>query len=115
MADSSGVPRLWKLLARSSVENGANLLILEGRIGHAAAARVREAAQTAMAAGDGDLLIDLSAVDYLSSAGIKVLEELAAERASRGHALTLRGASPAAKLSIELAGLATAYPDIVEK
>jgi anti-anti-sigma factor len=113
MAAPRAVPRLWKLNTRLSVESEANVLTLDGRLGHASAGELRAAADAATAAAARDLVIDLAAVDYLSSAAIKVLEALAAEQAARGHQLLVRGPSPAARLSIELAGLLTAYPNII--
>src|SRR5688572_23187904 len=104
MATTRGVTRLWQLQSRSGVENGANVLILQGRLGHTAAGELRAAAD-ALAAGNKDLIIDLAGVDYLSSAAIKVFERLVVEQAGRGHQLLLRAPSPAARLSIELAGL----------
>ncbi len=114
MPSPRAVPRLWKLSTRSSVENGANVLILEGRLGHTSAGELRAAADAALAPGANDLVLDLSGVDYVSSAAIKVLESLAAEQASRGHALLVREPSPAARLSIELSGLLAAYPRIIQ-
>lgn len=105
MGRTSGVTRLWRVSSRSSVENGANVLVLAGRLGHTSVGEVRAAAEAAMAAGDRDLVIDLTDVDYLSSAAIKVFEALAMEQGSRGRGLTLRSPSPAARLSLELAGL----------
>jgi anti-anti-sigma factor len=107
MAATRGVTRLWRLCSRSAVENGANVLILQGRLGHSSAAELRAAADAVMAAGDKDLVIDLAGVDYLSSAAIKVFEALVAEQSGRGRDLLLRAPSPAARLSIELAGLSS--------
>ena len=53
-------------------------------------------------AGPVDLVIDLAGVDYLSSAAIKIFESLQAEK---GLELTFRAPSPAARVSLELAGL----------
>lgn len=114
MPSPRAVPRLWKLSTRSSVENGANVLILEGRLGHTSAGELRAAAKAALTPGANDLVLDLSGVDYVSSAAIKVLEGLAAEQASRGHALLVRAPSPAARLSIELSGLLAAHPGIIQ-
>jgi anti-anti-sigma factor len=105
MATTRGVTRLWRLDSRFSVENGANVLVLQGRLGHLSVGNLRAAAEAAMAQGDKDLVIDLEGVDYLSGAAIKVFEELVTEQAVRGRELTLRSPSPAARLSLELAGL----------
>lgn len=114
MAPPRAVPRLWKLSSRPGIENGANVLTLEGRLGHSSVGEFRAAAEAAMAPGHQDFVIDLAGVDYVSGEAIKVLEQLAAEQAARGRQLTLRNPSPAARLSVELAGLMAAYPNIIE-
>jgi anti-anti-sigma factor len=96
--------RLWRLTDTTVVENGTTVLILEGRLGQATAGEFMAAASPLVAGGALDLVIDLSGVDYLSSAALKVLERLAAEQSSRGGRLTLRAPSPAARLSLELSG-----------
>jgi anti-anti-sigma regulatory factor len=50
-------------------------------------------------------VIDLAGVDYLSSAAIKEFERISTEQSGRGRQFTLRSPSPAARLSLELAGL----------
>jgi len=99
-----GGRRLWRLKSTTVVENGTTVLILEGRLGHATADELMAAAGPLVAGGALDLVIDLSGVDYLSSAALKVLESLAAGQSSRGGRLTLRAPSPAARLSLELSG-----------
>ena len=98
MAPKTGVPRLWKLRSRTSVENGTLVLILEGRLGQATADELRAAIESARNGQSGDLVIDLAGVDYLSSAAIKVFESFGTER------LTFRSPSAAARLSLEFAG-----------
>lgn len=104
MGALGGRRRLWRLKSTTVVENGTTVLILEGRLGQATAAELMAAAGPLVAGGELDLIIDLSAVDYLSSAALKVLESLADRQSSRGGRLTLRAPSPAARLSLELAG-----------
>ena len=98
MAPKTGVPRLWKLHSRTSVENGTIVLILEGRLGQATANDLRAAIELARNDKSGDLVIDLAGVDYLSSAAIKVFEHLGTGR------ITFRSPSAAARLSLEFAG-----------
>jgi anti-anti-sigma factor len=80
-------------------------MVLEGRLGHAAAADLRSAADAILAEASRDLVIDLAGVDYLSSAAIKEFERISTEQSGRGRQFTLRAPSPAARLSLELAGL----------
>jgi anti-anti-sigma factor len=104
MGAFAGGRRLWRLKTSTVVENGTTVLILEGRLGQGTAGELMAAAGPLVAGGALDLVIDLSRVDYLSSAALKVLESLAAGQTSRGGRLTLRAPSPAAQLSLELSG-----------
>ena len=104
MAGTRAVPRLWRLSTQSGVENGANVLVLEGRLGQATAAELRAAADAVLATDPRDLVIDLTGVDYLSSAAIKEFERISTAQSKRGRQFTLRSPSPAARLSLELAG-----------
>lgn len=104
MGASEGRRRLWRLTTTTAEEGGITVLFLEGRLSHATAVELMAAARPIVAAGALDLVVDLSGVDYLSSAALKVLENLAAGQSSRGGRLTLRAPTPAARFSLELAG-----------
>ena len=103
-ADGKRLSPVWRLSSRTVAENGTIVLILEGRLGHATAPQLHAMVEGA-AQGSKDVVLDLAGVDYLSSAALKVIDGLAAEQAGRGGELTLRSPSPAARLSLELAGL----------
>lgn len=94
--------RLWKLSNRTSTENGTIVLFLAGRLGHATVRELKAALDAATGHRPTDLVVDLSGVDYLSSAAIKVFESVAA---AHGRPMTFRSPSAAARLSLELAGL----------
>ena len=104
MGSFGGRRRLWRLTTTTAEESGTTVLFLEGRLSHATAVELMAAAQPIVAAGALDLVVDLSGVDYLSSAALKVLEDLAAGQSSRGGRFTLRAPPPAARLSLELSG-----------
>jgi anti-anti-sigma factor len=96
---------MWQLKTQAVSENGTTVLFLEGRISHITAAEFEATAKAVLVAGVSHLVIDLAAVDYLSSAGLKALETLVVAQKSSGARLTLRAPSPAARLSLQLAGL----------
>jgi len=96
--------RLWRLTTKTVVEHGTPVLFLEGRLDHARAPELREVAARLLT-GSPDLIVDLSGVDYLSSAALKIFETLAGEQSQRGGRLTLRAPSIAAQLALELSGL----------
>ena len=99
---------VWRLCSRTVADNGTIVLVLEGRLGHASASQLKAMGEGA-AQGSKDVVLDLAAVDYLSSASLKVIADLAAELADRGGVLTVRSPSPAARLSLELAGLSAMF------
>ena len=96
--------RLWRLEITPATEEGASILLIEGRLGHTTAAQFERAARSLLALGAADLVLDLSKVDYLSSAGLRVIEALSRELSERGGRLTLREPSVPARLALELAG-----------
>lgn len=108
MAGSADGKRTWRLSHRTVGENRTIVLILEGRLGHATAPQLKAMVE-GVAQGSKGVVLDLAGVDYLSSAALKVIESLAAEQAGRGGALTVRSPSPAARLSLELAGLSAMF------
>lgn len=105
MPNSASRGRLWRLQTRTSAEQGTTVLFLEGRLGHASAAELDAVAGPLLAAVPTNLVIDLSGVDYLSSAALRVLEALAGGPSRIGGRLTLRSPSIAARLALELSGL----------
>ena len=81
------------------------LLVLAGRLDVAAAADVRLALADAVAAGDGDLVLDLAGVEAVDPTGLGVLVG-AHRRAGRfGRTLVLRDVSPAAARLLRLTRL----------
>ena len=108
MAEHGSAGRLWRLSTKRVAEDGTTVLIVEGRLGRAAAAPLEAAANPLISAGITELVIDLSGVDYLSSESLKVLERLAAAQERGGGRLTLRAPSPVVRLSLQFSGEALA-------
>ena len=99
--------RLWRLRTRiSDDENGVPVLYVGGRLGHAATAELKAIASQ-HASGPANVLIDLSGVDYLSGAALKLFKALADRQAQKGGRLRLRAPSVSARLALELGGLLT--------
>ena len=97
--------RLWRLHTKLSVEHETPILSLEGRLGHTAVAELEMAVGQLVAGAPAFIILDLSGVDYLSSAALRVFETLADSQSRKGGRLLLRAPSVAARLAIELAGL----------
>lgn len=80
-------------------------MFIEGRLDHSAAAEFEAAVAAYAPNGSAKATLDLSGVDYISSAGLKVIKALADRQAAAGARLTLRAPSIAARLALELSGL----------
>jgi len=96
---------LWQLHTKTSIEGGIPVLFVEGRLGHDAAAELETVALQHPPGADANVVIDLSGVDYLSSAALKVFQALAERQSQNGGRLRLRAPSVAARLALELSGL----------
>ncbi len=81
------------------------MLFLHGRLDHATSFELEAEVSRHAPDGAGDVHIDLSGVDYLSSAGLRVFERLAGRLSQNGRRLSLRAPSVAARLALEFAGL----------
>jgi stage II sporulation protein AA (anti-sigma F factor antagonist) len=98
--------RLWRLHTKSTVEAGRAILTVEGRLDHAGAAQFEAAVAEYAPKGSPDATLDLSGVDYISSAGLKVIASLADRQTQAGGRLRLRAPSASARLALEFSGLA---------
>ena len=81
------------------------MLVVCGRLGSAAAAEFESAAMRHAPNGSEDVAIDMSGVDYISSASLKVIASLANRQTQGGGRLRLRAPSVAARLALEFSGL----------
>lgn len=96
--------RLWGLsVAQRRTENEA-ILLLEGRLGHTTVPELEAAARQLIADGVSNLVLDLSQVDYLSSAALGVIERLSGDLGGRGGRLTLRDPAVPVRVALELSG-----------
>ena len=95
----------WFLsIETGSTAAGQAVLKLTGRLGKAAAARLEAGIRRAIDAGNRQILLDLSDLDYINSAGLAVLDRAAADLAARGGSLMLTEPQGALKVAMDLAG-----------
>jgi len=90
--------------AMTAVARG-HLLALTGRLDVAAAADARLALQEAVDQGEGDLVLDLVALDAVDATGLGVLVGAHRRAGRSGRVLVLRDASPAVGRVLQLTRL----------
>ena len=83
----------------------ATVVILRGRLDGPASPAVGQALQDAYAAGAQRLILDCTALEYLSSAGIRVLLLAAQQGKARGGHITLQHVRPHVREVLALTGL----------
>ena len=93
----------WSLRASLQADATGVLLIVAGRLGTAAAPELRSALDAATSAG-GHVRLDLADVDYISSAGLAVLDDAAQRLRAAGGELKVVRASEAVSLALRLTG-----------
>jgi stage II sporulation protein AA (anti-sigma F factor antagonist) len=103
LGDTSGMT--WKLTIRREAVAGAVVLRIHGRLGTATSGDLLEAIVRAIREGDRRLVLDLTEVDYASSAGLLVLDAAAGRMHEAGGTLILCEVSEPVRLVMELAGL----------
>ena len=96
-------------IARESLPEGL-AVIVTGRLGAPTSARLASALDEIVTAGHDRLLIDVSGVDYLSSAGLAVIEQTAARLKDSGGFLVLCGLQEPVRVSFEVSGAADHLP-----
>jgi anti-anti-sigma factor len=103
MSAAHAHPHAWSLQASLDRSSGVATLLVRGRIGSAGAIDLRTAIAESAVAGER-LLLDLEAVDYVSSAGLAVLQDAAQHLHDEGGSLELVRASEPVKMALRLAG-----------
>jgi anti-anti-sigma factor len=97
--------KTWRFVVTAIVEGGEAVLRLEGRLGYRGAAILKASGDRLLAQGINRLALDLGAVDYMSSAGVRTIDELAAALEARSGRLRLLNPTDPVKLVLDLSGL----------
>jgi anti-anti-sigma factor len=103
---ASGRRLAWSLSIVREAAPGGLVVLVTGRLGAPTSARLASELDEMIAAGHCRLLIDVSGVDYLSSAGLAVIEQTAARLRDSGGILVLCGLQEAVRVSFEVSGAA---------
>jgi anti-anti-sigma factor len=95
----------WKLVIGREVQGGVAVLTIHGRVGTAASGQFIQTVLDVVQGGHHRILLDLSGVDYLSSAGLVALDAVAGRIDELGGALVLCALTEPVRLVLDLAGL----------
>jgi stage II sporulation protein AA (anti-sigma F factor antagonist) len=80
------------------------VLTVAGRLAAASCGELTQALMDAIGTGTRRIVVDLSGVDYISSAGLLALEAVAARMRAEGGALVLCGLTVPVRRALDLAG-----------
>ena len=100
----------WPLRIVEERLDGVLVLALAGRLGAASARSLDAAVAEAVGRGDARLVVDLAAVDYVSSAGLNALASAAGLCARARGALVLCGLADPVRIALDLGGLIPELP-----
>jgi anti-anti-sigma factor len=96
----------WRFSAAMKVAAGEIALALSGRLGHAAVPTLEQTLRRLPPSlGQGRVVLDLAGVDYLSSAGLRVIESLCSRLEKGGRRLSVRHVNDPVSLVLDLSGL----------
>ena len=84
-------------------------LTVRGRLGVSGAAELDAILEGFIARGTRRLLLDVAAVDYISSPGLRLLDDRARALEAQGGTLSVRHVTDPVRLALDLAGLERLY------
>jgi anti-anti-sigma factor len=95
----------WHLAIGREMVDGVAVLRLAGRLGRASSGELIEAVNDAIVEGSSRLVLDLTRVDYASSAGLLSLDAVAGRVHVASGVLVLCGVTEPVRLGLDLSGL----------
>ena len=103
----------WYLTITTRTVGATVVVTAAGRVGSAGAPELEAALLAASDEGSGEsrqVVLDLAGIDYISSAGLEVIENATFRLRARSATLVVRGAEGATKLSLDFAGPPPSVP-----
>lgn len=100
----------WDLGVTFSVLDAVAVAKLSGRLWYKNSVRLAAELDGAIDRTGGRLVLDMSGVDYVSSAGLKVLDEAASRCRAGGGLLVLAAPTEPVQITFDLGGLASRVP-----
>jgi stage II sporulation protein AA (anti-sigma F factor antagonist) len=95
----------WSLQIDRSAMGDVQIFAPSGRLGTLSSGQLMEALMAALNGGSRAVLLDLTKVDYISSAGLLALDAVSGRVQQAGGALVLCGLVEPVRLAFDLAGL----------
>ena len=95
---------VWYLGVERTEADGVSIISAEGRISERTAPDLERILEATVETSRLGVVLDLSGVDYISSAGLRVLERVAARLGSNGWALVLCRLQDPVSAALVLAG-----------
>jgi len=106
----------WRPTVRTETIGQVMVLTVSGRLGETGAgSRTLRAALTQGLDDARGLVVDLSAVDYLSSPGLRLLEELVNQASARGVPLAFCGLTEPVRIAVDLAEMRGRLPCVATR
>lgn len=103
MSGESGV--VWFLRTSRQELGPVRVVTVEGRVSHATAAELAQALAHFQVDGLKALVVDLSGVDYINGAGLRVFEKTAVLLSEANVELLVCGLQPPVQAAFDLAGV----------
>src|SRR5262245_19985390 len=97
--------KMWRFVVTSSGEGDETVLKVEGRLGHDGASLFRREGESILERGVPRLALHLTALDHVSSAGVRAIHDLATALEERSGELRLLNPSDPVRLVLDLSGL----------
>ncbi|RPJ01288.1 MAG: anti-sigma factor antagonist [Chloroflexi bacterium] len=88
----------------ASDQHGVTVFVLEGRVDSAGAGEMDGALQSAAAQGKNKMVLDMSGVTYINSAGLRTLADVLTQNRANGGDLRLVSLSPKVERVFKIIG-----------
>ena len=98
---------VWYLRIQEDDLGAAVLVRLEGRVYNATSGELARALDASCAGDRRDVVMDLSAVDYINGRGLSLVEEAALRLRKAGRQLIVFGLCPVVETAFDLSGALT--------
>ena len=88
---------------------------LQGRLDTAGVAKIEAGFAAAVAEGQRDAAVDLSAVTFLSSMGVRMIISNARAQRAKGHLFVLFGSQPVVQSTLDMVALDQIIPVVADR